>query len=207
MQMGIKVKKNNKGFTLVELIVVIVILAILAAILIPALLGYIDKAKNQKSVSKMHDIQVATTSALVEYYGIHKDQVSDKFNLKTYKVNGNNEDAYNITNWTFARLQTQASSGNACSDAVAKAMLNYLESSRGTKKKTYTFQKYTNSTYGKTASEIAKTGAEGLIILFGADYKLILIQYSDLDGYLYTYYYKTDDIKVEKNGKFIDAGK
>ena len=30
-------KKNNKGFTLVELIVVLVILAILAAILVPTL--------------------------------------------------------------------------------------------------------------------------------------------------------------------------
>ena len=38
-------ERNNKGFTLVELIVVLVILAILAAILVPALLGYIDKAR------------------------------------------------------------------------------------------------------------------------------------------------------------------
>ena len=39
-----KLKENNKkGFTLVELIVVLVILAILAALLIPALTGYIDK--------------------------------------------------------------------------------------------------------------------------------------------------------------------
>ena len=38
--------KEKKGFTLVELIVVLVILAILAALLIPALTGYIDKAKN-----------------------------------------------------------------------------------------------------------------------------------------------------------------
>ena len=43
-------KKDNKGFTLVELIVVLVILAILAAILVPALLGYIDRAKQQQIV-------------------------------------------------------------------------------------------------------------------------------------------------------------
>ena len=37
-------KKNTKrGFTLVELIVVLVILAILAALLIPALTGYMTK--------------------------------------------------------------------------------------------------------------------------------------------------------------------
>ena len=38
-------KNKKRGFTLVELIVVLVILAILAALLIPALTGYIDKAK------------------------------------------------------------------------------------------------------------------------------------------------------------------
>ena len=48
-----KLKKNKKkGFTLVELIVVLVILAILAALLIPALTGYIDKAKNKSVVAE-----------------------------------------------------------------------------------------------------------------------------------------------------------
>ena len=40
-------KNKKRGFTLVELIVVLVILAILAALLIPALTGYIDKAKKR----------------------------------------------------------------------------------------------------------------------------------------------------------------
>ena len=46
-------KKNSKrGFTLVELIVVLVILAILAALLIPALTGYIDKTRKSQVVAE-----------------------------------------------------------------------------------------------------------------------------------------------------------
>jgi type IV pilus assembly protein PilA len=41
-------KLNKKGFTLIELIVVIAILAILAAILIPSITGYISKATQAK---------------------------------------------------------------------------------------------------------------------------------------------------------------
>lgn len=40
-----KVKTNNKGFTLVELIVVIAIIGILAAVLIPTISGYVKKAQ------------------------------------------------------------------------------------------------------------------------------------------------------------------
>lgn len=62
-------KKNNKGFTLVELIVVLVILAILAAILVPALLGYIDRAKGQQIVLNARSCYTAAQAELSSMYG------------------------------------------------------------------------------------------------------------------------------------------
>lgn len=62
--------KNNKkkGFTLVELIVVLVILAILAALLIPALTGYIDKAKEKSVIAETRSVVMAAQTLGNEAY-------------------------------------------------------------------------------------------------------------------------------------------
>jgi type IV pilus assembly protein PilA len=57
---------HKGGFTLVELIVVIVILAILAAIAIPALTGYIDKARVMQFKADINTLRVATQTLIVE---------------------------------------------------------------------------------------------------------------------------------------------
>jgi len=72
-----KKKMNNKGFTLVELIVVLVILAILAAILVPALLGYIDRAKKQQIVLNAKTYLTATQAEFSALYGANKDKDAD----------------------------------------------------------------------------------------------------------------------------------
>lgn len=62
-------RKKEGGFTLVELIVVLVILAILAALLIPALTGYIDKAKDRKIIAECRQAVMAAQTLADEEYG------------------------------------------------------------------------------------------------------------------------------------------
>lgn len=57
-------KKNNKGFSLVELIIVIAIMAILAGALAPALIKYINKSRRSADISNADTIRTAVQTAL-----------------------------------------------------------------------------------------------------------------------------------------------
>lgn len=57
-------KMNNKGFSLVELIIVIAIMAILAGAIAPALIRYIDKSRISNDVSSCKTIKTAVETAM-----------------------------------------------------------------------------------------------------------------------------------------------
>ena len=59
-------KKNNKGFTLIELIVVIAIIAVLAAILAPQYLRYVEKSRVSTDCQTAAEIMNATRTACAE---------------------------------------------------------------------------------------------------------------------------------------------
>lgn len=62
-------KKNKKGFTLVELIVVLVIIAILAAVLIPTVSGYIKRANKTADQSACKTSYTAFQAAVTDKVG------------------------------------------------------------------------------------------------------------------------------------------
>lgn len=69
-----KRRSKKGGFTLVELIVVLVILAILAALLIPALTGYIDRAKEKNVIAETRQCVMAAQTLYDEAYaGVAKN--------------------------------------------------------------------------------------------------------------------------------------
>lgn len=70
----IRKMKNKKGFTLVELIVV---LAILAALLVPALTGYIDRARKEAIVAETRSCVMAAQTIAAEKYGAKAANVAD----------------------------------------------------------------------------------------------------------------------------------
>lgn len=59
-------KVKNKGFTLVELLVVIGIIGILAAMILPKFTGYIEKAIMKEAVSYARTVNLYLTSYYVE---------------------------------------------------------------------------------------------------------------------------------------------
>lgn len=65
-----KLAKNTKGFTLVEVIVVLVILAILATIMIPSMTKWIDRAKDRSVLVECRSVLLAAQTLSSEQYAV-----------------------------------------------------------------------------------------------------------------------------------------
>ena len=81
--------RSRDGFTLVELIVVLVILGVLATFAVPALTGYIDSAKEKQAVSEAQACVMTATRQGAQNYAL----------VQNASVAGNAENAAALTNW------------------------------------------------------------------------------------------------------------
>lgn len=64
--MKTKRNKNNKGFSLIELIIAVAILVVLSGLLAPQLIKYIEKSREAKDMQAIDSVYVAVSTALAD---------------------------------------------------------------------------------------------------------------------------------------------
>ena len=136
-------KHKNKGFTLVELIVVLVILAILAALLVPALTGYIDKAKEKKVIAETRMLHTAIQTEMSALYA--------KPEWKNYTPSVYSTPSELRKDVLAAKTSTDTNAKQRYNDIVALSELTSLSSGTGA------FGAYVTET-GKVASLVYYDG-------------------------------------------------
>ena len=105
---------NSKGFTLIELMIVVAIIGILAAIAIPNFLKYQCKAKQSEAKANLGSIRVAQEAYYAEY-----DKYIDGVTGYGFAVKGTQRYTYNVTGATTAGFTATATAtpANMANDA------------------------------------------------------------------------------------------
>lgn len=117
---------RERGFTLVEIIVVLVVLAILAAFTIPTMLGFVEDAKAKSYIAEAREVYVAAQAVATEYIGTGQS-------LET----GSSNPADALNSYWVSGANNSGNPNKAASLQMRKYLSNDLKISNGNYRSTY----------------------------------------------------------------------
>ena len=102
--------KKSKGFTLIEMLIVVTILGILAAIVLPRFAGSSDDARKKAHITErtFHNTQIALLLANEGSLSATADTFGELITLKDYYPTGANANCNKGTAWGLLDANTSA---------------------------------------------------------------------------------------------------
>lgn len=74
-----QLKQDKKGFTLIEIVIVLVIIAILSAMLVPSMMGWIDDSKKKSFLQEARSALTATQAEIANLYVAGETNIPTSF--------------------------------------------------------------------------------------------------------------------------------
>ncbi len=171
--------RNNKGFSLVELIIVIAIMAILAGAIAPALIRYIEKARAARATDEARIILNAVEAGIASNEGNDADLQIDSLFVTS---EGGTINCGVLTNWIIGKTQSgqafEETDTNYANYVLSKEILANLQSESNSSYKFYNFNGSASRPIGMNCASFASQyNCPGLIIVYNSHGKVIYLEY------------------------------